>query len=327
MKIAFYQLSKSETDWVKSKYPRLKSEFFKNHFALDNLPADGTEIISIHTGCTVSTPELEKMPNLRLIVTRTAGVDHIDLAACKRAGVMVANCPGLNATAVAEFVFSLMLNFIRQVPSSLAAGKRLDFETEDYIGTELYGKTMGIIGTGAIGSHVAQIAKGFGMNLVGFDYKKNAKLTKSTGLKYLSVKQVLQKSDFVTLHIPATPLTEHMFNRSLLSYAKPSTVIINTARGSIVDPRALIQSLKSKKLGGYLADVLDHEMQVHQHGRLPAAKLAALVKAQRELVKLPNVMITPHVAYASRESSQRILSHSLEIINKFTQKKKISTVI
>lgn len=327
MKITFFELSPAEKQWVKKQYPKLSAVFQKGHIALDNLPKPDTEIISIHTGCIISTELLAKLPNLKLIVTRTAGLDHIDLTTCKQKGIVVANCPGLNAIAVAEFVFALYLNFIRQIPTSLEAGKRLDFEGADYVGTEIFGKTIGVIGTGAIGANVARIAKGFGMNILGFDYKKNQQLSRKYGLRYLGLKQLFQKSDIITLHVPATPMTEKMLNRTLLSYAKPGAVIINTARGSIVEPTALIQALKKGKLKGYLADVLDHELQMHRHGGKMNHKLATMVKAQRELVKLPNVYITPHMAYASQEASQRILEHSLDNIVKFSRGKKISCVI
>ncbi len=328
MNITFYELTAKDKKWVKAHYPKMKALFNDKHLALSNLPKPDTEVISIHTGCTVTEALLKKMPNLKLIITRTAGVDHIDLTACRRAKVVVANCPGMNAVAVAEFVFGLILDFYRQISESLVIGKRLDFHASDFVGTELAGKTVGIVGTGAIGAHVAQIAKGFGMNVIGFDFHKNQSLVRKLGLQYVSLKALFQKADVISLHIPATPMTQKIINRALLSQVKKQAVLVNTARGSIVDSEALLKTLKAKKMAGYLTDVMDHELELKNGVSSSSSKAdRKIITAQKELAKMPNVYITPHMAYASSEASDRILKFSLDTIDKFSKGKKIQSVI
>lgn len=326
MNTTFYELTSDEKTWVKKKYPKLKSNFSNSHVSLKNLPSSNTEIISIHTSCVITEQLLQKMPNLKLIVTRTAGVDHIDLAACRSRKISVVNSPGLNAIAVAEFVYGLLLSFYRQIPNSLQIGKKLDFHSTDFIGTELAGKTIGIVGTGAIGAHVAQIANGFGMEIVAFDFKKNQSLVKKYGLKYISLKSVFERSDVITLHIPATPMTTKIINRVLMAQTKKHPVLINTARGSIVDSEALLKALKNNQLAGYLTDVFDHELDMTSRKQMSNAE-KKVIAAEKILAKLPNVFITPHMAYASSEASERILAHSLEVIDLFGKGKKIDSVV
>ncbi len=326
MNTTYYELPAQDKNWIKKHYPKLAGKFLSGSVSPKNMPSANTEALSIHTGCIITEQVLQQLPNLKLIVTRTVGVDHIDLAACRRAKVTVVNSPGLNAIAVAEFVFGLLLSFCRQIPGSLEIGKRMDFQATDFIGTELAGKTMGIVGTGAIGAHVAQIAKGFGMDVIGFDFKKNPSLVRKVGLRYVNMKSLFARADVITLHVPATPMTQKMVNRTLLSQAKPSTVLINTARGSIVDSEALLKALKSKKLAGYLTDVLDHELEMHtsKHQSAQNKKLKAV---QKELARLVNVFITPHMAYASKEANDRILAHSMDVIDKFSKGKKVPAII
>ena len=327
MQTTFYELTNEEKQWVKKHYPHLKSTFSNKPLSAKNVPSLGTEVVSIHTSCPVAEAVLQKMPSVKLIVTRTTGVDHIDLAACRSRKITVVNCPGLNATAVAEFVFGLLLDFYRQIPDSLTIGKRLDFRSSDFVGMELAGKTIGIVGTGAIGAHVAQIAHGFGMQIVGFDFKKNQTLVKKYGLKYMNMKAIFERSDIISLHIPATPMTAKIINRTLMAQAKKRPVLINTARGSIVDSEALLKALKNKQLSGYLTDVFDHELEIISHNQKTSPQVKRIIAAEKAMAKMPNVFITPHMAYASKEASARILAHSLEIIDMFGKGKRIQSVI
>lgn len=327
MNTTFYELTAPEKQWVKRKYPKLNSKFLSGSLSVKNLPSASTEILSIHTADIVNEKVLQKLPSLKLIVSRTAGLDHIDLAACRSRKISVVNCPGLNATAVAEFVFGLLLNFYRQIPASLEIGKHLDFRASDFIGTELAGKTIGIIGTGAIGAHVAQIAKGFGMEILGFDFKKNQSLVKKLGMRYVSMKSVFERSDVISLHIPATPMTQKIINRTLMAQAKKQPVLINTARGSIVDSEALLKALQTGRLSGYLTDVFDHELDLKSGGTAMPKEIKKLMATQKAIAKMPNVFITPHMAYASQEASARILAHSLEVIDLFSRGKKVQSVV
>ncbi len=326
MKVVYFSLNSKQKLWLKTHAPKYDWRAMSGPISSRNLPPEKTEIISIHTDSRITSELLAQLPNLKLIVTRTAGVDHIDLAACHRRKVAVVNSPGLNATSVAEFAFGLLLSYLRNLPEALEAGKKLNFNTQKLSGLELAGKTLGIVGTGAIGLKVAQIGSGFGMNLIGYDAKRNLKAAKKLGLTYLGLKQLLQRSDIISIHVPATPLTDQMFNRSLLSNLKAGSILINTARGSVVDTKAILWALNSKKLSAYLTDVLDKEQQLYLHGRT-SAKDRLVIRWQKQLSKHPQVLVTPHVAHATTESELRILEHTNEVIRSYRSGKKISAII
>ncbi len=324
---AFYGLSPVQKQLLKKSAPKLKVQIKSGLLSVRNLPSPKTEILSVHSDCQINAGLLAKLPNLKFIITRTVGVDHIDLAACRRAKVAVANCPGLNSTAVAEFTMGLLLVYLRNVPQALQAGKKLQFNDAGFMGGELAGKTLGIVGTGAIGSQIAQIANGFGMTLLGFDARKNRKLEQKFKLRYMGLKQLFQKADVITLHVPATPLTEHLVNRALLSHVKPGVVLINTARGSVVETKALIQAMDNEKVAAYLTDVLQYEAHLRSGQKQLSTKEKQGILEQKRLAKHAQVWVTPHIAHATAEASARVLDYTIQQIARFQKGQKISLII
>ncbi len=326
-KIAFYNVTVKEREQIKKIPHKFGADYFSEKVTITNLPNKNTEILSVHANSKITAEMIKKLPNLKLIVTRTAGFDHIDLKAATAAKIKVANCAGLNADSVAEFVFGLILNQYRHFPKAFAIGKRLDFHGQEskLFGHELRGKTIGIIGTGAIGSYVARIAKGFGMNLIGFDAFKNKDLAKETGLKYVTLPQLVKQSDIVTLHVPAIPSTNKMISAKLLSGFKTGSLLVNASRGAVVDTGAVIKALQSGKLGGFMADVLEIEASPKNVSKFTASqkKMWAL---QKKLANLPNVLLTPHTAHATVESDERLFTHTFETILAFQKGNKISCV-
>lgn len=326
MPSVFYGVTAKQKHWLLDSGIKFPVKFHPGSLTLNNLPHPSTQIISVHTDSKVTKEILAKLPNLKLIVTRTAGVDHIDLTACKLNKVSVANCAGLNAEAVAEFTFGLLLNYLREIPQGLILGHALQFGKEHLTGIELSGKTLVVVGTGAVGSRVAQIGKGFGMNIIGYDNRKNMQLVKSTGMRYLGLKQAFQKADVVSLHIPSTPMTEKIINRDLLARLKPGAVMVNTARGSLVDTRAIIRALDSGRLGAYLTDVLDYEHHLRGVQKV-TNKEKEQIKLQKQLVRHPNVWTTPHMAHDTEEAAIRIFKHTIELIKAFKKGQKIPLII
>lgn len=327
MLTTFYGLTAKQKQWLKQNHPHLKLQHKSGSLTLTNLPSRATEIVSIHSDSGINQALLKHLPKLKLIITRTAGVDHIDLAACQRSNVAVVNSSKLNSIAVAEFTFGLILSYLRDLPNSIAVGRQLKFNSAVMEGGELNGKTLGVVGTGAIGSHVARIAKGFGMNILAYDAKRNLSQARQLNMRYLSLKQLVQKADIVSLHVPATPLTEQMINRALLSQFKTGAILVNMARGSVIDSKAVINALNQNRLAGYLADVLQNEQQLRgYHGRL-SPKDRLIIKLQKQLAKHPRVWLTPHIAHATEQSMERILEHCVQIIQHFQQGKKISSII
>lgn len=326
MKITFYETTKQQAIWFKQKLAKHKIQFKSGYLSSDNLPSLDTEVLCVSAHSLVGKNELKAMPSLQLIITRTAGTDHIDLAACRRANVRVVNCPGLNAVSVAEFTFGLLLAYMRKLPTSLQQGKQLNYQV-NLIGNELAGKTIGIVGTGAIGSRVAVIAHAFGMNIFAYDAKKNVSLMKLVPVRYLGLKQLVSRSDIISLHVPATPLTDKLINKELLSRFKQKSILINTARGSVVDARAVLNALTSGKLDAYITDVLEQESILGSSKSHYSTKNKNNVVLQKSLAKHPKVWLTPHLAHATLESEQRILEQTLRLIIDFYNRKKLPFVI
>lgn len=327
MQIVFHDLTKAQQSWVKNNHSRLRIKFVNGELTAKKLPAD-TEILSVHTNCHIDQELLSHLKNLRLLITRTTGVDHIDLVAARQQNVKVANLPGQNALAVAEFSLGLMLSASRSIVPASASVKPGQWEDDSWYGNELFNKTLGVVGTGAIGSHVLKLAKAFGMKLLAHDYKKNKTLARKLGFSYVTLKELFRRSDIISLHIPGTPLTKHLVNRQLLSAMKPGAGIVNTARGSLIDTKALWQVLQKGRMGWYAADVLENELDF---SRATASGLSAQDKQVRQinsqLVKHPRVVITPHMAHASEEASQRILEQTLKVVTDFKNGKRVKTII
>lgn len=311
--IVFYDVTKEQEKWIKTKYPKLPVTFKSGKLNFSNLPNPKTEILSVHANCKIDANMLSKLPNLKLIATRTTGVDHIDLAACKKNKVRVVNAAGMNAQSVAEFTFGLIINSARQINDGARRVEGGRFDDKGFMGTELSGKTIGVIGTGAIGGGVLRIAKGFGMKLLANDAFKNTKLQKELKFKYVGVKEILQQSDVISLHVPSTPKTKHMINPKTLKLVKPTAGIVNTARGAIVDSKAVLIALKSKKLAWYAADVLEIEHNIFTDKAMGAV--------DKQLVAHEKSLITPHMAYGTSEAIARVTSETLQHINDFIKNK------
>lgn len=265
--------------------------------------------------------DLEAMPNLKLITTRSTGYDHIDLDAAAERGILVANVPDYGETAVAEHTFALILALSRKIPLAASRTQQGNYRLDDLRGFDLYGKTLGILGAGAIGLHVIRIAKGFGMHAVAFDVKQNRLLAEVLGFRYVSLEKLLACSDIVSLHAPALPSTFHLINRETLGNMKHGALLINTARGSLVDTDALAWALDTGLLGGAGLDALEGEEYIqHEEELLRTSGMEEklkLVVHHRLLERRKNVVITPHIAFNSQEALQRILDTTIENIQGF----------
>lgn len=265
--------------------------------------------------------ELDAMPHLQLIATRSTGYDHIDLAVAAEKGVLVANVPSYGENTVAEHTFGLILTLSRKIHKAYVRTQRGDYNLEGLRGFDLYGKTLGVVGAGAIGLHVIRIAKGFGMNVLTYDVRQNRLLAEVLGFQYVDMDQLLAQSDIVTLHAPALPSTHHMINRESLAKMKRSALLINTARGSLVDTEALALALDRGTLGGAGLDALEGEEFLQNEEELleepgNEAKLKTLVR-NHILQRRDDVVITPHIAFNSEEALRRILDTTIENVRAF----------
>ena len=224
----------------------------------------------------VSAALLDRAPKLRMIQTG-AGSDNVDLAECTRRGILVCSAAGVNAAAVAEHTMALILGWFKNIVYlDTFLKSRRDGRELCYSGGELLGKTAGIIGLGAIGQRVAALCQAFGMNVLG--YSRHPKCIQ--GVENVRLEELLERSDVVSLHVPATPETRHLMDRQAFRRMKPSAVLVNTARGSVVHEADLIEALRRHQIAGACLDVYEEEP-------LPQAS---------QLRSLPNVLLTPHTA-------------------------------
>lgn len=224
---------------------------------------------------------------LKMLSVAFTGVDHIALEACRQKGVLVCNAAGYSTNAVAELTFGLAISVIRNIVA--CDGRCREGRTKDgLIGTELYGKTFGIVGTGAIGSRVAQIAAAFGCRVLAYSRTEKEELARS-GVRFVGLDELLRESDIVSLHVPLTKDTRSLINADSLGRMKPSAVLINTARGPVVDSMALAEALNSGRIAGAGIDVFDAEPPLPE---------------DEPLCRAAHTVVTPHIAFASREALQ-----------------------
>jgi D-lactate dehydrogenase len=246
-----------------------------------------------------------------LIVTRSVGFDHIDAKYALEKGIEVCHVPDYGAHVVAEHAFALLLSVAKNVVRAdtyVKSGRRFDFEP--FLGTELRDKTMGVVGTGKIGAESIRIANGFGMKVVAYDVYENIPLSEKYGFQYMSLDEVLEQSDYVTLHAPLTPETHHLINADSISRMKRGAILVNAARGGLVDTIALKEALESGHLAGAGMDVLEDEKH-------PSSDL---------LLNAPNLVITPHSAFFTREALERIALTTLDIIRSFKEGEPINRI-
>lgn len=256
-----------------------------------------TEVISVFVSSTVTREIIESLPNLKVIACRSTGFNNVDLATAEQHGVAVLNVPTYGEDTVAEYTFALLLALTRKLPAVFAA-ERVNFSFSPLTGSDLAGKTLGVIGTGHIGQNVIKIANGFSMNVLAHDIQPDTSLHRNHTFAYVSLDELLAKADIITLHIPYSSSTHHLLNRKLLSNTKSGALIVNTARGEVVDTQALIDLLTSNHLGGAALDVIEGEA-FRQETTQYDTQLAILKK-------MPNVIISPHNAFNTTEAIGRI---------------------
>jgi D-3-phosphoglycerate dehydrogenase len=243
----------------------------------------------VRGGTRVTRRLIEAAPRLRWVARAGAGLDNIDVAAAKERGVTVLNVPGANAVAVAELVFGLLLGLLRRIPAADASVRRGEWDKSRFMGRELRGKTLGIVGLGKIGRAVAQRAHGFEMACIGFDPLVSDEEVRAMGVEPLAFDELLSRADIVTLHVPLTPETNGMIGPAQIARMLPGAILVNAARGGLVDEAALFTALESGALSGAALDVFA--------GEPPKAS---------PLLSHPRVVLTPHVGAATVEAQEAV---------------------
>lgn len=290
------------------------------------------EIISVFVHSKVDKKILDHLPKLKFITTRSTGFDHIDLNECEIRGIQVANVPTYGENTVAEHTFALILALSRKVFHAYERVRRLDFDIHGLRGFEIKGKTLGLIGAGHIGLRVARIARGFEMKVIVFDVRQDKNLARRMKFTYVkSIKKLLSLSDVISLHAPYNQATRHIINKENIKYIKKGALLINTARGGLVDTQALLQALDKKIISGAGLDVLEEECVISEEcelfsHRVPQECDMATILENHILIARDNVIVTPHIAFNSQEAVERILDTTVENIKEYIRQRPVNIV-
>lgn len=332
MRITFFEIGEA---WEREQLERsLAGEQLR--FLADPLEpetadqAQDAEAVSVFIRSRVDRAVLERLPALRLVVTRSTGYDHIDVEACAERGVVVCNVPRYGENTVAEHTFALILSLARKIHQAERRTRVCDFSLEGLEGFDLRGKTLGVIGAGSIGLHVIRIARAFGMEVVAYDVRRQPLLAEVLAFRYATLEETLGAAHVVSLHAPLLPETRHLMNRERFRLMKRGALLINTARGALVDTDALLRALDEGIVGGAGLDVLEGEETLMEEEHL--FRTEASERQLREvlrghlLLKRDNVIITPHMAWFSREARQRILATTVDNIRAFLAGEPINVV-
>jgi D-3-phosphoglycerate dehydrogenase len=258
--------------------------------AYDSRPGDDAELVErahdadilVIANLPLRRAILERCPNVKFISVAFVGVDHVDLDYCRQHGITVSNCPGYSQEAVAELVFGLILAVYRQLTAADAA-VRSGGTGAGLGGREIAGKVLGVVGTGAIGQRVAELGRGFGATVLGY----NRTPRQVDGVEFVPLDQLLRRADIVSVHVASTPQTRHLVSAEGIASMQPGAILINTARGPVVDEAALAQALTEGRIAGAGLDVFDSEP--------PLPTDAPILTA-------PHTVLTPHVGFATAEA-------------------------
>lgn len=328
-RIAFFETEKWEESIIAEQLSNESVSFSSEKLTLTNIGEYAeVEILSIFIYSQLSKTLLEKLPKLRCIATRSTGFDHIDLEYCKAKGIVVCNVPTYGTHTVAEHTFALILALSRNIVPSVQRTQRGDFSLAGLRGFDLHGKTLGVIGAGNIGKCVIEIAKGFGMNVLVFTNHPDQSIV---GVSFVSLEDLLANSDVVTLHVPYTQKTHHLINVDNVSTFKKGSILINTARGQLVETQAILEGLEKGFLKAVGVDVLEEECTLKEERALLTSDFlkGCDIKTQllnHVLMTKKNVIVTPHNAFNSTEALEQILKITEENIQSFLDGNPINVV-
>ena len=317
MVISFFEINDIEKERFSNNLIGHTLRFFED--SIQNVEQEkylDSDVISVFIHSKVNEQALNKCNNLKLIATRSTGTDHIDLEYTKSRSIDVKNVALYGENTVAEHTFALMLALSRKIHESYIETARGNFSTTGLMGFDLKDKTIGIIGGGRIGLHVARMARSFGMHVRVYDINKDNFLSELINFKYLSLEELLKVSDIISLHVPLNKHTHHMINSDTISKMKDGVVIINTARGGLINNTDLIQGLESGKIYGAGLDVLEGEEFLFEENisNSPIENAAKIIVESKILSRMPNVVITPHNAFNSIEAVHRIIDTTIDNI-------------
>lgn len=324
-RVVFFEVE----DWEKRYFEdqlggKAELTFNSHRLTLDNVDeAQHADVLATFIYSDLSAKVIDSLPNLKGIATMSVGCDHIDVAEATHRHIKVSNVPAYGPNTVAEHAVALLLALSRKIIPSVekTRSEDYDYDPASLSGWDLFGKTIGIIGTGKIGAHVARIASGLGMKILAYDPKPNQELIEKFKAEYMSVDDILERADVITLHVPLCSDTENMLDKPQFARMKHGMVIINTARGGLINPDALLDALEDGTVSQAGLDVLPEEDLLREEkeffSRYFKLKDYQLAMAGHALTHHKNVIVTPHNAFNSRESLKNIMQTTVDNIEGF----------
>ncbi len=331
-KVSFFNLVPDARRFFESNLPQMTAQGYSSALNLNNVKRHfDSNVLAVFVNCKVNKEILDRLPQLELICCMSTGFDNIDIEECKKRSIVVCNVPAYGENTVAEHTFALILNLSRKVHLAFERTVRGNFSTKGLMGWDLKGKTIGIVGAGRIGWHVARIAKGFGMDILVNNPMEDQAWIEEFGCRFVSLEELLSSSDVVSLHCPLLASTRHLINRKNIRLMKKNAILINTARGGIVDTEALSWALDRKLIAGAGLDVLEHESLVKEETQVLFQHLSQTQKdsllLEYRMLSRPNVIITPHNAFNSEEALNRILEETISNIVAFRNGKPKNRIV
>lgn len=317
MKIAFFDAKpydKTAFDAYSEK-SGVSIKYFETKLTEDTAPlAKGFDCVCVFVNDTVNSTVIDILCSLgvKLIALRCAGFNNVDIKHAKDK-ICVVRVPAYSPYAVAEHTMALLLTLVRRTHKAYIRSKDFNFSLNGLTGFDLHGKTVGVIGTGRIGKAFIDICKGFGMNILAYDKYPSEDISCET-VKYVSLNELFKSSDIISLHCPLTEETYHVINKSTISQCKNGFVLINTSRGALVDSEALLEGIKSRKVGAACLDVYEEESDVFfedNSGHILEDDTLA------RLISMPNVIVTSHQAFLTKEALSNIAEITVSNVVEF----------
>ena len=328
-KIAFFGVKSWEREIIEKEIINLDAcgvGIFEEEVQ-DNIEmAKKYEILSVFIYSKINKEVLDKLPNLKMISTRSTGIDHIDGEECKKRKIEIDSVPVYGSNTVAEYAFALILAVAKNIVEAHQAVEEDEFSPEGLTGIDLYGKTLGIVGLGKIGANVAKMARGFGMKIMAVEKFPDEKTVKKYKVKLVNLETLLKEADVVTLHVPAIKETYHLINRENIKLMKTGSILVNTSRGAVVETEAIIWALNKGILRGVGLDVVEEEDKVESMSMVmsqrPTKNDLQSVLSYHMLRDRDDVVFTPHNAFNTEEAIERIIKTTIENIKNFCNNKK-----
>jgi D-lactate dehydrogenase len=313
MNITFFETAASEQDELAKAFVGHTIQFYEEALTKDNVEkAADADVVSVFINSEVSAEVIAALRATKYITTRSTGFDHIDVVAAKAKGIAVANVPAYGSHTVAEYAFALILSLSRKLFAVRARIRdEKSFSIAGLEGFNLQGKTLGVLGTGRIGKNVITIANAFGMKVIAYDVFHDDAFAQTAGFPYVELPALLSQADILTFHLPYNAGTHHILNEANISFIKKGAYLINTARGELIDTKALLAALADGTIAGAGLDVLEAERSVK------TGATSELVTEAMTLVSLPNVIVSPHVAFYTQEACAEINKTTIQNILSF----------